>query len=207
MSVKRARYYDLLAFLVVVLVVGLDHWTKALVVQHIPLYGVVPLPVVGHYLVLYYIQNNGAAFSMFAQGSGPIILSILILAAIVVVGYLYVRMLNTGPLLYKLIFGLILGGALGNLVDRAIHGGYVVDFISFRIPALHYYFAVFNIADACISVGVVLLLLFVLFGGLSHTAEDGDQQQQQQQQDIAERQQAATFEEQSDSVHATENNG
>jgi signal peptidase II len=83
-----------------------------------------------------------------------------------VVSYLYLRMLNSGPLAYKLVFGMIIGGALGNLIDRARHSGYVVDFIFFRIPQIGFRFALFNIADASISVGVFLLLLLILFGGL-----------------------------------------
>jgi signal peptidase II len=98
-----------------------------------------------------------------------VLLIILIVAAIAVVVYLYIRMLNSGPLIYKLILGLIVGGAAGNLLDRARHGGYVVDFLAFRIPELNYRFAIFNVADAFISVSVVLLFLLVLFGGWRQT--------------------------------------
>ncbi|GAC1356522.1 MAG: hypothetical protein PVS3B3_32190 [Ktedonobacteraceae bacterium] len=164
MSVKRARLYDIAAFFTAIIVIALDQWTKALVVKSVPLFSQIPLPVVGKYLGLEHIHNSGAAFSMFSQG-GSIFLTILIIVAILVVGYLYVKMLNTGPLAYKLIFGLIIGGACGNLIDRMIHSGYVIDFISFRIPEINFYFAIFNIADACISIGVVLLFVFILFSG------------------------------------------
>ncbi|HEV2653715.1 MAG TPA: signal peptidase II, partial [Ktedonobacteraceae bacterium] len=89
-----------------------------------------------------------------------------------VVAYLYIRILNSGPLIYKIVFGMIIGGALGNLIDRFHNGGVVTDFISFRIPGINYYFAVFNVADACISVGVVLLFLLVLFSGLRHEKKE-----------------------------------
>lgn len=163
--IRHARLYDAFALLVAIVVIALDQWTKALVVKSVPLFSQIPFPVVGKYLVIEHIHNSGAAFSMFSQGGGSIFLTVLIVIAILVVGYLYVKMLNTGPLLYKLIFGLIIGGAFGNLIDRAIHSGYVVDFISFRIPEINFYFAIFNVADACISVGVVLLFAFMLFGG------------------------------------------
>ncbi|HEX3642432.1 MAG TPA: signal peptidase II, partial [Ktedonobacteraceae bacterium] len=81
----------------------------------------------------------------------------------------YSRIRNSGPLSYKLIFGLIIGGALGNLLDRVIHGGYVVDFISFRIPEIGFYFAIFNIADSSICIGVLLLFVLVVFSGLDRT--------------------------------------
>jgi signal peptidase II len=150
-------------------VVSLDQWTKSLVVANLSPPGSKPeIPLIKPYLVIEYIQNRGAAFGFFANN---IFLVFLIAAAIGVISYLYVRMLNSGPLAYKLVFGLIIGGAVGNLIDRARHGGYVVDFISFRIPQINYYFAIFNVADACISVGVFLLLMLVLFGRFNEAEE------------------------------------
>lgn len=171
--VRRARIFDALALLIVIVVVVLDQWTKALVVQHLsPPGSWNPIPLIGDYLVIFYIQNNGAAFSLFATNS--IALIVLIIAAIVIIIYLYLRTLNSGPLAYKLIFGMIIGGALSNLVDRARHSGYVVDFISFRIPQIGFYFAIFNLADAAISVGVFLLFITLLFGSLRRSGETGD---------------------------------
>jgi signal peptidase II len=161
-KIRRARIYDALALLTAILVVALDQWTKAWVVSNLSSAGS-RVSLVGDYLVLYYIQNNGAAFSLLANS---IILIILIVVAIGVVAFLYLRGLNTGTLAYKLIFGLIIGGAVSNLIDRARHSGYVVDFISFRIPQVGFYFAVFNLADAAISVGVFLLFVALLFGGV-----------------------------------------
>jgi signal peptidase II len=160
-KVRRARIYDALALLTAILVLVLDQWTKAWVVSNLSPPKIIS--VVGDYLILYYIQNNGAAFSLLANS---IVLDVLIVVAVGVVAYLYLRTLNTGTLGYKLIFGLIIGGAVGNLIDRARHSGYVVDFISFRIPQIDFYFAVFNLADAAISVGVFLLFVALLFGGL-----------------------------------------
>ncbi len=173
MTARRARFYDVLALFIAIMVIVLDQWTKALVVEHLSPPGSKPfIPILGQYLGLYYIQNNGAAFSLLENSA---ILSVLILAAIGVVAYLYARIINSGPLIYKLIFGMIIGGALGNLIDRLHHGGYVVDFIFFRIPQIGYQFAIFNLADACISVGVVLLFIFVVFGGVRR----GDTQERQ----------------------------
>ena len=167
MLARRARINDVLALLTVIIVIALDQWTKALVVQYLsPPESKEPVPLIGNYLTLYYIQNRGAAFGLFANN---IALAILIAAAVCVITYLYARMLNSGPLIYKLIFGMIIGGAVGNLVDRAIRGGYVVDFIYFRIPQIGYHFAIFNLADASISVGVFLLFTFILLGGLHKT--------------------------------------
>ena len=176
MTASRARIYDACALLTAVLIATLDQWTKALVVSHLspPDFGP-QIPIINPYLMLYYITNKGAAFSMF--DSNGFILLILITLAVVVIAFFYARMLNSGPLLYKLIFGMIIGGAAGNLLDRLTHGS-VVDFIWFRIPQIGFSFAVFNLADAAISVGVVLLFLVLLFGGRS-TKHAGDKQDQQ----------------------------
>jgi signal peptidase II len=170
-AVKRARIYDAIALFTVLLILALDQWTKFLVVTHLsPPESKPPISIIGKYLSIYYIQNNGAAFSML--DSNPLLLTVLIMVAIVVISYLYFRNLNTGSLFSKIIFGMIIGGAVGNLIDRARYGGYVVDFLSFRIPELNFSFAIFNIADACISVGVVLLFILVLWNGFHHSEQE-----------------------------------
>lgn len=170
MKASRARIYDAMALLTAVVVVAVDQWTKALVVEHLKPDVGPPVQLIGDYLTLFYIRNSGAAFGLFANS---IVLAVLILAAVIVISCLYLRMLNSGSLAYKLIFGMIIGGALGNLIDRARHSGYVVDFIWFQIPQIGFHFAIFNIADACISVGVFLLFVSVLFGGLRQPKEGG----------------------------------
>lgn len=174
MGAKRARIYDALALLTAVVVIALDQLTKALIVAHLsPPESQPPIPIIGDYLSIYYIHNNGAAFSLFAN---TVFLALLIIVAIAVILYLYVRMLNNGPLAYKLVFGMIIGGAAGNLIDRAIRGGYVVDFVWFRIPQINYSFAIFNLADASISVGVVLLFVLLFISSLRRNkAPSGEQ--------------------------------
>ncbi|HEY4036291.1 MAG TPA: signal peptidase II [Ktedonobacteraceae bacterium] len=179
MSAKRARLYDAFALLTVFIIVLLDQWTKHLVVEKLSLEKVVPFPIFGHNLVFDYTQNSGAAFSML---KGNALLALFIIAAVGIVGYFYSRIWNTGTLSYKLVFGLIIGGALGNLLDRVIHGGYVVDFVSFRVPEVGFYFAIFNVADASISIGVFLLFVLLLFGGRGdrlHSASEEDDTTQQ----------------------------
>lgn len=173
MKASRARLYDALALLTAIVVIVLDQWTKALVVQYLspPDSGHL-VSLIGDYLTLDYVQNSGAAFSMFTNTP---LLAILIVVAIAVIVYLYLRVLNTGSLALKLIFGMILGGAAGNLIDRVHHGGYVVDFVFFRIPQIGFQFAVFNLADASISVGVVLLFVYILFGSWRQTGEHTDE--------------------------------
>lgn len=161
---RRARIYDVFALFTAIIVIAIDQWTKSLVVSHLSPPDIGPqVPLLGQYLTLFYITNKGAAFSMF-NTNGPLLVVLIVLAVAVIV-YLYLRMFNSGSLLYKLIFGLIIGGAAGNLLDRFTHGS-VVDFIWFRIPQVNFSFAIFNIADAAISVGIVLLFITLIFGGL-----------------------------------------
>ena len=166
MTKRRARIYDALALLVVIIIVGVDQWTKALVVEHLYPPDTGPrIHLIGQYLLLLYTQNYGVAFSLFANSA---VLIGLITIAVAVICYIYARMINNGSLPIKLIMGMIVGGALGNIIDRVRHSGYVVDFIAFRIPQINFYFAIFNIADACISVGVFLFFVALLVSSFRH---------------------------------------
>ncbi len=172
MTKRHARIYDALALLVVGIIVGVDQWTKALVVEHLYPPDTGPrIHLIGQYLLLFYIQNNGAAFSLFANSA---VLIGLITIAVGVICYIYARMINSGSLGIKLIMGMIVGGALGNIIDRIRHAGYVVDFIAFRIPQINFYFAIFNVADACISVGVFLFFVALLVSSFRHPRDNAD---------------------------------
>ena len=181
MTKRRARTYDALALLVVVIIVGVDQWTKALVVAHLYPPDTGPqIHLIGQYLLLFYIRNNGAAFSLFANSA---VLIGLITIAVAVICYIYARMINSGSLAMKLIIGMIVGGALGNIIDRIRHAGYVVDFIAFRIPQINFYFAIFNIADAAISVGVFLFFVALLFSNFRRPRSTADVKPSEQNQD------------------------
>ncbi|HEY5003697.1 MAG TPA: signal peptidase II, partial [Ktedonobacteraceae bacterium] len=89
MTTRRARIYDAIAFLIVIMIIVLDQWTKSLVVAHLgPPDGGPIVPIFGHYLVLEYIQNSGAAFGTLKNNA---VLIVFIAIAICVVAYLYIR--------------------------------------------------------------------------------------------------------------------
>lgn len=139
-------------------VIGLDQLVKAWVVAHIPLYGTVPiLPVLN--LTLTY--NRGAAFSFLADASGWQKWLFAGLALAVALGIvLWLKRLDAKRnALLCLGLALILGGALGNLIDR-LRIGHVVDFVSAHWHGA--YFPAFNVADSAITVGAVLLLFDAL---------------------------------------------
>jgi signal peptidase II len=162
-----ARKRDLIMVLAGLFVIVLDQLTKSWVVQ----FFVVPnsrdpIPLLGPFLELAYVRNSGVAFSLLSSDS---IKFLFIALAIAVIGYLYWRNRENGSLLLKFSFGLVVGGAIGNLIDR-FRLGYVIDFIHFHIPGV-FEFAVFNIADSAISVGVVLLA-FLLWQGSAGEAKE-----------------------------------
>jgi signal peptidase II len=153
-NLSLARQRDLAMAGIALVVIVLDQLTKQWVLE----YFTAPshpssIPILGPYLELIYVQNPGVAFSMF---EGQSIKYLLIAVAIIAIIYLYWRSRETGSLLLKVSFGLVLGGALGNLIDRFTRQS-VVDFIHFQIPQIGFNFAVFNLADSAISVGVLLL--------------------------------------------------
>ncbi|MGH2517837.1 MAG: signal peptidase II, partial [Ktedonobacterales bacterium] len=126
-----ARRNDIVMVAAGVFVVLADQLTKHWITQYFTTGAPKdPIALIGPYLQLIYDQNTGVAFSLLA---GQTVLFLFIACAIAVVGYLYWRMRASGSLLLKLTFGLILGGALGNLIDRFSHQ-YVVDFVHFQIP-------------------------------------------------------------------------
>lgn len=131
----------------------LDQLTKYWVLQNFSLGETWPLwSGVFHFT---YVTNTGAAFSMF-QGSGWLRwLSLVVSLSLMAMAYFGPRLQQWEQLAY----GLILGGALGNGIDRFLFG-YVVDFLDFRL--IH--FPIFNLADVSINFGIICLLIFTFIG-------------------------------------------
>jgi signal peptidase II len=154
-----ARRNDLIMGSLFVLVIILDQLTKRWITSYFAT-GAPPIALVGTVLQLEYDSNKGVAFSLLW---GSTLLFVFIALALVVIGVIYWRTRDTSSLALKVSFGLILGGAAGNLIDRVIKG-YVTDFIHFQLPAIHFDFAVFNVADSAICLGVALLA-FLLWRG------------------------------------------
>jgi signal peptidase II len=131
-----------------------DQVTKQLVVRNLGWFDV--QPVIPH-LNLVHMHNTGAAFSMLSTAS-PVLF--IVLGVAVSVGILWwMRKNPRGQTLFAAALGLILGGALGNVIDRATRG-YVIDFLDFYWGSWH--FAAFNVADMAISAGAGLMILDML---------------------------------------------
>lgn len=149
---KRLLPYGLL----VVVAIGLDQWIKYLVETRLALHEPVEmLP----FLALFRTYNTGIAFSML-DSFGDIGLIAVSVCVVVFVLYLAAKT-APGQVLARIGFALIVGGALGNLIDRAVYG-HVIDYILFHTPV--WSFAVFNLADAFITVGAVVVVFDELVG-------------------------------------------
>jgi len=146
--------------LLAALVVALDFYTKQLAMLHLELYRP---NVVFSWLNLTLAHNTGAAFSFLAGGSGWqrwFLSAVAVVIVAVLLAWLW-RLPHRARLLPSAL-ALVIGGAIGNLIDR-IRFGYVVDFIDVHYADWHW--PAFNMADSAIVIGVILLLLDSLIPG------------------------------------------
>jgi len=147
------RYWQIVLIAVVIIV--LDQWTKSLVRANIPLGGTwLPesLQWLSPYARIVHWYNTGAAFGMFKDGS-----MVFTVLAFIVIGLIlyYYPQVETADWSLRIAMSMQLGGATGNLIDR-LTIGHVTDFISIGN------FAVFNVADASISIGAAILFLGII---------------------------------------------
>lgn len=139
---------------VALLVIALDQWTKALVLRRWPLPQTGEIELVGQWLAFTYVRNEGIAFGLF-QGVPQLftVTALLIVAGAI---YVYLYQMPAGDRLLPVLLGLIVGGALGNVIDR-VRFGYVVDFIK----TLGGRFPVFNVADSAVVVGILIMAMYM----------------------------------------------
>ncbi len=128
-----------------------DQISKLLVVKLIDINN--STEIIKNFFYLTYTHNTGAAFSIL---TGQRIFLILIAVAILIIIFNYLRKNKVERKIDKIAYSLVIGGALGNLIDRIVRG-YVVDFLDVKI--FGYNFPVFNLADTFIVIGVFLLLI------------------------------------------------
>lgn len=148
------KYIRLIA--VAIIVVIIDQLTKYWVALRIEAGTYIypePIPVIKNFFYLVHIHNTGAAWGAFSGGS--LWLGIL---ALLVIGtfFLFRKHLELERPINQFIMGLLLGGIIGNLIDR-FYRGYVIDFIDIHLPG--YRWPAFNVADSAICIAVVLYIL------------------------------------------------
>ena len=141
-------------------VILLDQGTKLFVQAHMALYE--SIAIIPNYLDITYTLNPGAAFSMLADAPAWIRKAFLLSMAAAMIIVLTVLIVRAERLtIYSVAWALVLGGAMGNMIDRAIRGR-VIDFMRAHYYDLNY--PIFNVADSAISIGVVLIILASFFG-------------------------------------------
>ena len=146
---KKDKIYQICA-------VGLmiDQFIKFLVVNNMKLGSIIT--VIPNFFEIYYLQNKGAAFSSF-MGMRYIL---ILISFIIFFGLMtHIKKNNITKKVEIISLGLIMGGLIGNLIDRILYG-YVIDYLAFTF--FGYSFAVFNFADSLIVIGVILLVIEII---------------------------------------------
>ncbi len=133
-----------------------DQWTKHWAATTLPALPGGTMPIIPNVLHLTYIENTGAAFGIL-QNQRPFFIAITCLAMLAIVGFWFVKRKSLGTWM-RVALAFMLTGALGNFADRLrLH--YVRDFVDFRLIN----FAVFNVADACLTTAVIMVAIYVFF--------------------------------------------
>lgn len=137
--------------IIVFIAIIIDQMSKYFVVKYLKPIG--SFPIINNIFHFTYVENRGAAFGILQNRT----LFFIIITVIVGTILIYSIVKIPGSTFYKFTLSMILGGAIGNLIDR-VRLGYVVDFIDFK-----FFPAVFNLADSMIVVGVFLLCYILIF--------------------------------------------
>jgi signal peptidase II len=149
-------------------VIAVDQLSKEVVRRALPLHGE-PAHVIPGFLDITHVQNTGAAFGLLNAADFPYKTAVMIgIAGIALLAIAaYATQLGFHERLARLGLALILGGAFGNLIDRAV-AGYVVDFVDVYWGTTHFW--AFNVADAAITIGAIMVLLDMIGLGRSHAS-------------------------------------
>lgn len=152
------RHKYLWAGLIIGAVLVLDQFTKYIIETRVRLFEIIT--VIPGFFNITHVRNKGAAFSLFSGAPDAFRSVFFISVTVVAVAVIAVLIKKTHERLLLVAFSLILGGAVGNLIDR-IRYGEVVDFVQWYVKS--WYWPSFNVADSAISVGVTLLVIDMLF--------------------------------------------
>jgi len=160
MQKEQDRRKIVISLLVAASVVALDQLSK-LWIKNNP-HGVELLP---GFLDFVYVENYGSAFGLFANQTF-ILITIIVISLIIILLFLYLS--SPATTLSIVAVGLILGGALGNLIDR-LQYGYVTDFIDVHLQNLYHWYT-FNLADTAIVIGILTFIYSLYRSGLFNKA-------------------------------------
>lgn len=137
---------NLFIFSIALTVVFLDQLTKFLIRQNLQLNQ--SIPIIKNIFHLTYITNAGSAFGLF---KGFNVFFVLFSIVVIIAIFHYLKRIAKNEKMLQFAVGLLLGGTIGNLIDRLLYGA-VIDFIDFRV------WPVFNIADSAVTISVIMLV-------------------------------------------------
>ncbi|WP_397537442.1 signal peptidase II [Rummeliibacillus pycnus] len=146
------KYYGIAIFVII-----LDQLSKWSIVKNMN-YGE-SITLIDPYFGLYSHRNRGAAWGML-QGQFWLFALVTLIVIVGIIYYFHKE--GKGKPLFQVSLMLLLGGAIGNFIDRVFRGE-VVDFVHVIIPVINYDFPIFNIADASLTFGVIMLIIYMLF--------------------------------------------
>lgn len=141
------------------LIVGVDQLFKKLAIDYLS--QEITFPVIQDFFHLTYLENRGAAFGILSgKGVFLIVLTLIVIVFLIII--ILMNKIKSKFLLWSI--ALVIGGGIGNLIDRVFRG-FVVDYLDMRVIQ----FAVFNFADCCVVVGTILIMYYILFLDKKHS--------------------------------------
>ncbi|MCH7320859.1 signal peptidase II [Solibacillus sp. MA9] len=146
------KYYGLAVFAVI-----LDQWTKWLIVKNMELGE--RISIWDPWLGILSHRNRGAAWGML---EGQMWLFTIVTVAVIIAIIYFNHTEAKGKPMYHVSLMFLLGGAVGNFLDRLFRGE-VVDFVDVLIPGINYHFPIFNVADAVLTIAVIMLFITIIF--------------------------------------------
>lgn len=162
---KRCLINNIIWILSVAAIVLVDQFTKSLVVKNMELHD--EISVINGFFNLYYVRNKGAGLGLFADARW-VFLSLTTIIIVVAIALLVIDYFKHPLANMSLIF--ILGGGVGNMIDRIILGE-VVDFFQFQIKFFDF---IFNVADVFVTFGTILFIIYYIFIYERQKAKDSD---------------------------------
>lgn len=156
--------------------VGIDQLIKLWAVGVLQEKGTIPFLHIGDFeiLDLTYLENSGAVFGSFAGMRWFLVGIVSVMLAICLWGLIHYR---SSSKLLSISLTLILAGGIGNLIDRLFRGGLVVDYLEVKL----FHFAIFNFADCCVVIGIVLFIFYVLFVDSKSTSKKEKSEEEQKE--------------------------
>ncbi len=144
--------------ILIIIAIALDVITKLIIKSKVAY--LTAIPVIDGFFNIVYVLNPGAAFGFLRNLDDSYRQLFFIVVTIIAIIFIFFLMKNEERTLSSYAYALVLAGATGNLIDR-IHTSYVVDFLDFYIGDYHW--PAFNVADICISTGIAILIIDILF--------------------------------------------